>query len=129
MMRRFDLCDLYAVPGCNSGDEPMHLSVEIHVLYHLAPICLQGTSVVMEFHACHPAYELVGDDRREPPRKKRVFSAFPPPAHDIVVFNRLKKAGNVAGVVLEVAVKGDNHVSQRVVEPGGKGSGLPEVPP
>ncbi len=61
--------------------------------------------------------------------EKEVVSALRAPAADDVVtlFELGEKVGDLVGVVLEVAVHGEDEVALRVVEACGEGRGLAEV--
>ena len=62
-------------------------------------------------------------------RKKQVVGTLgAPAADDVVAFFELgEEGGDLVGIVLEVAVHGEDVVALGVIEPGGEGRGLTEV--
>ena len=63
-------------------------------------------------------------------RQKRILPHLPPAAHDVVpAIEHLDHLRDIARIVLEIAVGGDDDAAARVVEPGGKRRRLAEVAP
>ncbi len=70
----------------------------------------------------------VGDHRRQPARHERVLAVAPPAGHDVVAgVEGREQARDVGGVVLEVAVHGDDDLAGGVIDAGRERGGLSEV--
>ena len=108
--------------------EAVHLAVEAQRLDHLGAKHLQRTAVVVQRHAGRPRDQLVGHHARQAAGDERVFAILAPAADDVVaLFDQRDHRGNVARIVLEVAVGGHDQAAARVRDAGGKRRGLAEV--
>ena len=107
----------HAHPGGHRRDEAVHLAVEPQALHDLGADRLQRAAVVVEVHAGRPRDEPVREPRgqrsatsgscrfrRQPQTMSKPSSSF------------ASSAGMSRGVVLQVAVRGHDHVAARVVE-------------
>ena len=117
-----------AHPRRDRGDETMHLAVEAQPLHHLGAHRLQRAPVIVEMD---PGGR--GDDPVREPRgdllRDRIATLLAPSADHVVSLVQLgDEAWDVGRIVLEVAVGGDDDLAAGVVEAGGEGGGLPEVP-
>src|SRR6185437_8617260 len=122
------LADGRAIPACQRGDEAMHLAVERNVLDDLTAIGFVGRAEVVNVYAGELRHRPVGDARRHAAEDEVVGSLGAPSAHHVVAFLQLgEEARNLAGVVLQVAVHGDDEFTGGVVEAGGERRGLAEV--
>jgi len=81
-----NLCYSDAIPARNRRDEPVHFTIELQVLNDVSPVCLQGTSVIVEVYSGDFADQGIREDRGEPSRQKGVFPFFPPAAYQIIPF-------------------------------------------
>ena len=95
----------------------MHLAVQLHVVDHLAAVCLQRATEVAERDAGHAGDDPVGDPgRHDSPRV--VAPVASPAAHNVVALvDLLQQVRYVVRVVLHVAVQKDEHRAAAVVDP------------
>ena len=123
-----DLADAGAVPGGEGRDEAVHLAVEGNVLDDLAAVGLEGGAEVVDVDAAEDRHEPVGDARGNAAEEEVVAALLAPAADDVVALFELgEEVGDLVGVVLQVAVHGEDEVALGVVEAGGEGGGLAEV--
>src|ERR1700722_4093464 len=123
-----DLAAASAVPGGERGDEAMHLAVERNVLDDLAAIGLEGGAEVVDRDAAERGHQPVRDEGGDAAEEEVVAALTAPSAdHVVALFELGEEPGNLVGVVLQVAVHGQDEVALRMVEAGGKGGGLAEV--
>ena len=123
-----DLADAGAVPGGEGGDEAVHLAVEGDVLDDLAAVGLEGGAEVVDVDAAEDCHEPVGGAGRDAAQEEVVGALRAPAADDVVAFFELgEEVGDLVGIVLEIAVHGEDVVALGVVEAGGEGRGLTEV--
>ena len=123
-----DLADGRAVPGGEGGDEAVHFAVERDVLDDFAAVGLEGGAEVVDGDAGEGGHQLVGGAGGDASEKEVVAAFGAPTADDVVAFLEFgEEAGDLVGVVLEVAVHGEDELALRVVEAGGEGGGLAEV--
>ena len=108
----------------------MHLTVEPDAPRHLARHGLERASVVVEPHTGRPRDEPVGEEGGNAFRD-RVLAPLPPAADhvEVVPLELLDEERDVGRVVLQVPVRGDDHVAARAVEARREGRGLAEVAP
>src|SRR5580658_11184650 len=117
-----------AVPAGEGGDEAVHLAVERNVLDDLAAVGLEGGAEVVDVDAGELRHHPVGNERGNTAEHEVVGTLGAPSADDVVALFELgEEARNLAGVVLQVAVHGDDELAGGVVEAGGERRGLPEV--
>ncbi len=106
----------------------MHLAVEGNVLDDLAAVGLEGGAEVVDVDAAEDRHEPVGGARRDAAEEEVVATLRAPAADDVVALFELgEEVGDLVGVVLEIAVHGEDVVALGVVEAGGEGGGLAEV--
>ncbi len=109
--------------------EAVHLAVELHRLDHFGAEHLQRAAVVVQLHAGRERDDGVGDHRRQPPAEERILPVLAPPGDDVrAALGDLDHRGNVARVVLQIAIGRHDETSAGQREPGRKRRGLPEVP-
>ena len=112
----------------SAGNKAMQLAVERHFLHHLAPIGLEGGAEVVQLHAAQLGHQPVGDLGRNPPHDKVINALLAPAADDVVSLAQLlQEHGNVVGIVLQVAIHGDDVFAFSMIETGRQRGGLPEV--
>ena len=93
-----------------------------------AAVGFEGGAEVVDVDAGEDGHELVGGARRDAAKEDVIAALGAPAADDVVAFFELgEEAGDLAGVVLEVAIHGEDEVALRVVEAGSEGGGLAEV--
>ncbi len=106
----------------------MHLAVERDVLDDFAAVGLEGGAEVVDVDAAESGHEPVGGAGGDAAENEVVAALRAPAADDVVAFFELgEEVGDLVGVVLEVAVHGEDVVALGVVEAGGEGGGLAEV--
>ena len=123
-----NLADTGAVPGGEGGNKAMHLAVERDVLDDLAAIGLEGGAEVVDVDVAEDRHEPVGRARGNAAHDEVVAAMLAPATDDVVAFFQFgEEVGDLVGVVLEIAVHGEDEVALGVVEAGGEGGGLAEV--
>jgi hypothetical protein len=106
----------------------MHLAVERDVVYELAAVGLEGGPEVVDIDAGDAGHDPVGAARGDAAEDEIVGTVGAPAADDVVAFfEACNEVGDLVGIVLEVAVHGDEHVALGVVEASGERGGLAEV--
>ncbi len=106
----------------------MHLAVEGDVLDDFATVGLEGGAEVVDVDAAENCHEPVGDMRGNAAEEEVVGALRTPAADDVVALFELgEEGGDFVGVVLEVAVHGEDEIALSVIEAGGEGGGLTEV--
>ena len=125
-----DFGDTHALIAGDRRQEAVHLAVQTHALHDLRAKDLQRAAVVVQVHARNGGDQTVGDHRRQPARDELVLSVLPPAARDVVAaLDHLDHRRNVARIVLQIAVRGDDEPSARVIEAGRERRGLAEIAP
>src|ERR1700690_1071458 len=123
-----DFDDRRAVPRGQRRNEAVHLSVERNLGEDVATIGLESYSEVMDIDAAQLCHEPVGAARWDAAQPEIVDAILAPAADDVVALgNFFEKKRNVGGIVLQVAVHGDDVFAARMVESGGEAGGLSEV--
>ena len=122
------LDDFCADPFGVGDDEAVHFAVEVEALDDFAAVGLEGAAVVVDREFQVGLDEVVEDLGGEGP-DTGVLAVLAPAADDVGVFafEEVEHCGDVGGVVLEVAVHGDDDAAAGEVEAGGEGGGLAEV--
>jgi hypothetical protein len=115
--------------GQPGRDEAVHLAIQTHVLDGAGAEGLEGTAVVLQVHAGDAGDQAVGDLGGDLAQDHAVLAVLAPAGHQVEIFaeQTADHARNVDGVVLEVAVHGDDDVAAGRVEPRLHGRGLLEV--
>ncbi len=123
-----DFANGRSIGGGQGGNEAVQLTVERYFLHYLAAIRLEGRPEIVQFHPAQLGHKPVGDAGRNPPHDKVINALFAPAADDVVSLAQLlQEHGNVVGIVLQVAIHGDDVLTFGVIEAGRKRRGLPEV--
>ena len=82
----------------------------------------------MDVNAGEPGHEPVGAAGGNAAHDEVVDALFAPAGDDVVAFFKpLEEAGDLVGIVLQVAVHGEDEFAGGVVEAGGERRGLAEV--
>ena len=106
----------------------MHFTVERDVGDDFALIGFVGGAEVVDVNTGELGHEPVGDAGRDAAHDEVVNALFAPAGDDVVAFfELLEELGDLVGVVLEVAVHGEDVFTRGVVKTGGKGGCLAEV--
>ena len=129
-IRDGDFADAGAIPGGEGRDEAMHLAVQGNVVDDLAAIGLEGRPEVVNVDARELRHQPVRAPRGNAPHHE-VVDALPAPSADNVVpfFQLFQKQRDLARVVLQIAVHGEDELAFGVIEPGCQRRGLAEVAP
>src|SRR5581483_999174 len=114
-----DFGDLRAGGTGESGNEAMEFAVELDFLDDFAAIGLEGGAEVVQLDAGELGHHPVGDMAGKLPHQP-VIAALVAPAADQVVafFNFFQESRNFFGVVLKIAVHGDDDFAARKIEAG-----------
>ena len=108
----------------------MQLAVELNLLNNLAPVRLERRAEIVQRDAGELGHQPVRRAAGNLPRQPMVAPRHAPAAYQVVaLLNSLQEFRNLRGIVLQVAVHGDNHFAAREVEPGLERRRLPEIPP
>ena len=123
-----DFGDFCAVPFGVDGEEAVHFAVEADAFDDFAAVGFERAAEVVEAHAAEPGDEFVGHDAGGIAFEGVVLPVFAPAADDVEAFVELgEEEGDVFGVVLEVAIHGDDDVAFCKIEPCHHGGGLAVV--
>src|SRR5579863_2616630 len=107
-----DFADGRAIPRGERGNEAVHLAVERDVLDDFAAIGLEGSAEVVDVDAGEPGHEPVGAARRNAAHDEVVNAILAPAGNDVVAFLEfLEEAGNLIGIVLQIAVHGEDELA------------------
>jgi len=106
----------------------VEFAVEIDVLEDFGAVGLEGGAEVVEVDAGGFFHEPVGDAGRDFAGDGVVDAVLAPAAGEVVALvDFFEEIGDVFGLVLEVAIEGDDDGAGGFVEAGGEGGGLAEV--
>src|ERR1700735_5246096 len=98
----------------------MHLAVERDVLDDFAPIRFEGGSEVVDLDSAEEGHGPVGRAGGNAAEEEVAPTLRPPSADDVVAFFEFgEEVGDLFGVVLEIAVHGEDECTLGVVETGG----------
>src|ERR1700722_7124630 len=123
-----NLNDRSSIPRCQRGNEAVQLSVEWHLLEHLATVRFERSPEIVNAHPAQLRHQPVGAARRNAPEPQIIAAALSPAADNVIaVGNLLEEHGNIGGIVLQVAIHGDNVIPTRMVEACSQSGSLPEV--
>jgi hypothetical protein len=123
-----DLGDARPRDRGHGRDEAVHLGVQRDLLDERAPVGLERAAIVLDRHAGDLADQPVGDLRGDLAGYQLVLAVEAPADHDVVALVDLgEEVLDVARVVLQVAVHGDEDPAARLLDAGGHGGGLAVV--
>src|SRR5260370_40653026 len=106
----------------------MQFAVEWDLLQNVATIGFERSTKVVDVDAADFRHHPVGDARGNAAHPEIVDANFAPSADDVVAGGNLfQEQRNVVGIVLQIAIHGDDVLSAGMVEPGRESSGLAEV--
>jgi len=112
----------------HGGDEAVHLRIQRDAFDDRRAVGLERTAVVFDGDTRDPADHPVGDDGWDLTGHELVLAFVAPADHDIEALPDLfQEQGDVARVVLEIAVHGDDDLAAGVLDAGDHGRGLAVV--
>jgi hypothetical protein len=124
-----DLRDLRPELVRERRQEAVHLAVEPRFVDDLGAVGLQRAAVVVQANPGHTPDQPVGCAGRHAARCP-VLTVLTPAADDVIALvDLLEQTRDVAGVVLQIPVHQNDHVSRGVVEACRQGGRLPEIAP
>ena len=107
----------------------MEFAIEWNLFEDLAAIGLEGSAEVVDIDAAEFGHHPVGDPGRNAAHPEIIDADFAPAADDVVPRgNFFEEERDVSGVVLQIAIHGDDVFAAGVVETCGQSGGLAEVP-
>src|SRR6185437_10942429 len=116
------------VPRGKRRDESVHLAVKRNVLNDLATVGLEGGTEVVDIDTAQGCHQPVGRARWYTAHDEVIAAMGAPTTDDVIaLFELRKKIRDLVGIVLKVAVHGEDVVAGGVIESGGKRRGLTEV--
>ena len=119
--------DAEALGVGEDGGESVEFAVEANVLGDLDAVGLEAAVEVVELDTGDVADGGVEEFARHGLAHGILAALLPSRDEVITLIDRLDEAGDLGGVVLEIAVHGDDEVVVDRGEPGGETSGLAEV--
>ena len=109
-------------------NKAVQLTVEAKPVHDFRAVRLQPAVHVVQPHAGEAARDGV-EDPGEDASRKRVAAVRLPAGDEIEAFVELREqARNLRGIVLQIAIDGDDRLAVRLIEPGAERSRLAEVP-
>src|SRR5882762_7564146 len=124
-----DLDDRSPVPGSQGRNKPMQFAVEWNLFQYLAAVCLEGGAEVVDIHAAQFRHHPVCNAGRNSAQPQVVDALFAPATDDVVALVDLfNEHRDIGGIVLQIAIHGDDVLSTRVVKTGGQPRRLAKVP-
>src|ERR1051325_3159835 len=125
-----DLADRSSMPGGQRRNKAVQLAVEWHLFENVAAIRLKSGAEIVNIHTAEFGHYPIGATRRNSPEPQIVNALLAPSANNVVAFRDfLQKYRNIGGVVLQIAIHGDNVLAACVIESGSKRRSLPEITP
>src|SRR5450631_3872492 len=109
--------DRRSIPGGQCRDEAVELSVKRNLPENFAAVGFKGGAEVVDVDAAQLGHEPVGATGRKAAQPEIVDAILAPAADDVVALgNFLEEQRDVGGVVLQVAVHGDDVFPPGMVE-------------
>src|ERR1700678_2517111 len=117
-----------AIPRRERRNKPVQLAVERNLFQNLAAVSFKRRAKVVNLHAAQLGHQPVGDAGRNAAHPEIIDTDFAPAADDVVTGgDLLQKNRDVRGIVLQIAIHGDDVFAARVIKSSGKPCGLSEV--
>src|SRR5262245_56316956 len=124
-MARYDFRAARSSLMRKEGNEPVHLAVELQLHGNFAANGLQRATRCANREACSARDQPIGDPRGKLARQQRVLPLFPPAMNEVVAFVELaNQRWNVERVVLQIAIKRNDHFARRMLDSRLHGRGL-----
>ena len=112
----------------SAGMKRCKLAIERNLLQNVAAIGLKSRAEVVDVNAAQLGHHPVGDAGWNTPHPEIVDADFAPSADDVVAGGNLfQEQRNVGGIVLQVAIHGDDVLAAGMIETCGQAGGLAEV--
>lgn len=122
-----NLGDGEAVHDGQGRKKTMHAGKKLQLVHHGAPENFQRAAGIVHPVAGHGAAHGISNARGEL-SDEIVVAGGAPAAHQIELPRQRQHLLDVGGIVLKVAVEGNDQVAGGMFEPGVEGGGLPVVP-
>ena len=106
--------------GQPGGNEAVHFTVETDFFKHRRAKGLEAAAQVLKLQAADAAYQCIGQFGRYFAQPKPVLPVLPPTGHQVQRFRQqpVDQALNIARVVLQITVHGDDDVAARRINAG-----------
>src|ERR1700693_1637476 len=106
----------------------MELSVERNLSQDFSAVSFESGAEIVDVNAAQLGHQPVGAARRKATQPEIVDAILAPAADDVVTLgNFLEEQRNVGGIVLQVAVHGDDVFAAGMVEAGSEAGGLSKI--
>src|SRR5271165_2827412 len=116
------------MPGGQRRNEAVQFAIERYLLQNVAAVGFERGPEVVDVDAADLGHHPVGDARRDAAHPEIVDAHFAPSADNVVTGRNLfQKQRDVVGIVLQIAIHGDDVLAAGMVETGRQSSGLAEV--
>src|SRR6266566_6000241 len=116
------------MPGSQRRNEAVQLTIQRNLLENVSPIRFKGRAKIVNVHSAQLGHQPVGAARRNTAQPEIIDPLLAPAADNVVTLgNFLQKNRYVGGVVLQVAVHGDNVLAARMVKASCQRGSLAEV--
>ena len=117
-----------AIPRRQRGNKAMEFAVERNLLENVAAIGLEGCAEVVNVDARNFRHHPVGDARRQTTHPEVVDAYFAPATDDFISGGDFfQEERNVVGIVLQIAIHGDDVLAAGMIKSRGQAGGLAEV--
>src|SRR6185369_6971025 len=125
----WNLTDRRTIPGCQRRNEPVQFAIERDLVQQVAAIGFIRGAEIMQIHSAQLRHCPVRDSRWDSPKHEIVHALLAPSAYDVEAFLQLRdEQRNVVGIMLQVAIHGDDKFAFGVIESGCQGWSLPKIP-
>jgi len=106
----------------------MELAVQRHLVDDFAAVRLEGGSKIVDVYAAELRHQPIGAARGKAAHHEVIDALLTPPAHDVITLgDLLQKTRNVIGIMLKVAIHGDDVFAGGVIESRSEGRSLAKV--
>ncbi len=107
----------------------MHLAIQAEAFERITAVDLERAAVIMQVNACHPRDQPVGNIGGKGAGELVILAVLAPAADQVIAFVELvEQHGDIGRVVLQIGIQQDDDAAAGMVDPGGDGGGLPEIP-
>src|ERR1700693_5394413 len=107
----------------------MQFAVERNLFENVAAVGLEGGTEVVDIDSADLGHHPVGDARGDAAHPEIVDAHFAPSADDVIASgNFFQKQWDIVGVVLQIAIHGDDVLAAGMIETGCQSGGLAKVP-
>ncbi len=117
-----------AIPRRKRRNEAVQLTVERHLLENLAAIGFEGRAEVVNIDTAQLSHQPICYARRDAPHPEIVDANLAPAADNVITgSNFFEEHRDVGGIVLQIAIHGDDVFAARMVETSGQTGRLAKV--